>query len=73
MRPLPKNFEYGSIHLQTAGIINNMYAIAAAKADNGNIIPLTKEDCCVYHGGHYDLVQPQQGIKGIWRSRGRGC
>ena len=51
MRPLPKNFEYGSIHLQTAGIVNDMYAITAAKADNGNILPMTKEDRDVYSMG----------------------
>ena len=48
MRPLPRKFEYGSIHLQTVGIVNDMYAIAAAKADNGNILPMTEEDRDVY-------------------------
>ena len=48
MRPLPKKFEYGSIHLQTAGIVNDMYAIAAAKEGNGDILPMTKENRDVY-------------------------
>ena len=26
MRPVPKKFEFGSIHLQAAGIVNDMYA-----------------------------------------------
>ena len=47
-RPLPKKFEFGSIHLRTARIVNDMYVIAAANADNGDILPITIEDCDVY-------------------------
>ena len=44
MRPVPKKFEFGSIHLQTAGIVNVMYVIAAATSNTGNLLPMTKED-----------------------------
>ena len=48
MRPVPKKFEFGSIHLQTAGVVNDMYAIAAATSDTGNLLPMTEEDLDVY-------------------------
>ena len=43
-----KKFEYGSIHLQAAGIVNDMYAVAAAASDTGDLLPMTKENRNVY-------------------------
>ena len=48
MRPIPKKFEFGSIHLQTVGTVNDMYAVAAEHSETGNILPMTKEDHDVY-------------------------
>ena len=44
MRSVPKKFEFGSIYLQTAGIVNDMYAVAAADSETDNVLPMTKED-----------------------------
>ena len=48
MRSVPKKFEFGSIHLQTAGIVNDMYAVAAANSKTCNVLLMTKEDRGVY-------------------------
>ena len=48
MRSIAKKFEFGSIHLQTAGIVNDMYAVAAASSNTGDILPMTEEDHDVY-------------------------
>ena len=48
MRPVPKKFEVGSINLQTAGIMNDMYAIAADNLDTGDLFPMTEEDLDLY-------------------------
>ena len=48
MSPAPKKFELGSIYLQTAGIVNDMYAITAANSETGDVLPMTKEDRDTY-------------------------
>ena len=44
MKSLPNKFEFGSIHLQTAGIVNDMCAVAAANSETGNVLSMTKEN-----------------------------
>ena len=48
MRSVPKKFECGDIHLQTAGIMNDMYAVAAANSETCGVLPMTKEGRVVY-------------------------
>ena len=48
MRPIPKKFEYGRIHLQTAGIVNDVNALAAASSDTGDLLHMTEQDRNVY-------------------------
>ena len=49
MRSVPKKFEIGSINLQTAGIMNDMYAVTSANSETGNVLHITKEehDTCI--------------------------
>ena len=60
MRSVPRKFEFGSIHLQTAGIVNDMYALAAASSDTGDLLPMTKEDRDVYIMG---VIMTQYSLK----------
>ena len=41
---MPTKSEHGSIHLQTVGIVSNMYALADATSDTGDILPMTEQD-----------------------------
>ena len=51
MRSVPRKFEFGSIHLQTAGIVNNMYDGAAVNFETSDVLPMTEEDHDLYITG----------------------
>ena len=56
--------------MQTVGIVNGMYAIAAAASDNGDILHMTKEDCSVYIMG---VITTQYSLnKGLEEFEDRG-
>ena len=48
MRSAPEKFEYGTIHLHSAGIGNDIYAVTAANSETGEVLPMTEEDRGIY-------------------------